>query len=59
MDVTRQHIVDMLRRMGFEQVADEAVEQLPDPVDFDHAAAFLGQYGITKDEMISMMGGSP
>jgi hypothetical protein len=25
---------------------------LPDPVEYNHAARFLAQYGITKDELI-------
>ena len=40
-------------------VAEEASRLLPDPVEYNHAERFLAQYGITKDELISRMGGSP
>jgi hypothetical protein len=40
-------------------VAEEALRTLPDPVEYNHAERFLGQYGITKDELISRRGGSP
>jgi len=32
---------------------------LPDSVDLERAAQLLLPYGITKDELISRMGGSP
>jgi hypothetical protein len=59
MQLTRQHVVDTLRRTGFPEVADEILRLLPDPVDLDHVAKFLEPYGITRDELISRMGGSP
>ena len=59
MQVTRQHVVDILRIAGLLDLAEEALRALPDPVDYNHAARFLGQYGITKDELISRRGGSP
>jgi hypothetical protein len=39
--------------------ADEAARELPDPVDLDRAAELLAPHGITKDALISRMGGSP
>ena len=59
MQVTRQHVVDMLRTAGLLGLAEEAHRVLPDPVEYNHAAGFLAQYGITKDELISRRGGSP
>ena len=59
MQVTKRHIVDVLRTAGLPQVADEANRSLPDELDIEHAAQFVGRYGITKDELISRMGGSP
>jgi hypothetical protein len=44
---------------GLPDLADEARRVLPDPVEYDHAARFLAQHGITKDELISRRGGSP
>ncbi len=59
MQITRQDVVDMLRKTGFPAAADEALRELPDPVDLDQAAAWGAKYGITRDELISRMGGSP
>jgi hypothetical protein len=59
MQYSRQDVVSTLRRTGFAQVADEALRALPDPVDDSEIAAFLRPYGVTKDDLISRMGGSP
>jgi hypothetical protein len=59
MQVSRQHVVDVLRKTGFSELADEAMRVLPDPVDLDEAERWGQQYGLTPDEMISSMGGSP
>lgn len=59
MQVTRQHVADLLQRAGLPELADEAHRALPDPVEYSHAERFLAQYGLTKDELISRHGGNP
>ena len=59
MQVTRQHMVDILRIVGLRELAEEAHRALPDPIEYNAATRFLFRYGITKDELISRMGGSP
>ncbi len=59
MEVSRQHVLDILRRTGFAEVADEVAPLLPDPVDVDEAQRILGPYGINRDVLTSQMGGSP
>ena len=59
MQVSRQHVVDLLRIAQLPDLIEEARRVLPDPVEYNHAAGFLAQYGITKDELISRAGGSP
>ena len=59
MQVTRQHVVDILRITGLSALAEEAHRVLPDPVEYNCAEHFLAEYGITKDELISRRGGSP
>jgi hypothetical protein len=59
MNYRRQHVVDMLRRAGYREAADEAMLELPDPVDIDRAAEWGMKHGITRDAIISGMGGSP
>jgi hypothetical protein len=56
---TRQEVVRMLRKAGFGEAADEAMRDLPDPVDLDHVQDWGRQRGITRDVLISQMGGSP
>jgi len=57
--LTKQEIVRILRNAGLPDVAEEAERSLPDEVDLDRAADFGARYGITRDELISRMGGSP
>jgi len=59
MQLSRQDVVDILRKTGFSEAADKAIRELPDPVDLDRAAEWGAQYGVTRDELISRMGGSP
>jgi hypothetical protein len=49
----------MLRQAGFGEVADEAMRDLPDPVDLDHLREWGRQRGITREVLTSQMGGSP
>lgn len=56
---SRQEVVRMLGKAGFREAADEAMRDLPDPVDFDHVQEWGRQHGITRDVLISQMGGSP
>jgi hypothetical protein len=57
--LTRQHVVDVLRKAGLPQMADEALRDLPDPVDSEQVAAWAVPYGVSMDELTSRMGGSP
>ena len=57
--VTRRHVVDLLRAAELTQVADEVARSWPDTIDFDRATALLQEHGITKDFLVSRMGGSP
>jgi hypothetical protein len=59
MQVTRQHVVDILRTARLPELAEEARRALPDPIEYNDAARFLARYGITKDDLISRVGGSP
>jgi hypothetical protein len=56
---SRQYVADGLRRLGFPELAGQALQELPDPVDEDQIQAWVLQHGITKDDIISNMGGSP
>ena len=56
---SREEIVDMLRRVGLSDVADEAMKELPDRVSMQEAQEWGVRHGVTRDLLISQMGGSP
>jgi hypothetical protein len=56
---SRQYVIDLLNRLGYTQLAQEASRVLPDPVDADQVATWGMQHGLTYDDLISQMGGSP
>jgi hypothetical protein len=57
--IAKREIVEMLRKAGLPEAADEADRSLPDRVELERAQEFGARYGITRDELISRMGGSP
>jgi hypothetical protein len=57
--LTRQHVVDVLRKAGLPEMAEAAQRDLPDPVDSDQAAAWAVPYGVNMDDLTNRMGGSP
>jgi hypothetical protein len=55
----KQEIVEIMRRTGYTDLADEAERSLPDPVDIDTLMAFAQSHGLNRDDFMSEMGGSP
>jgi hypothetical protein len=55
----RQWVIDTLRRLGLTQAADEAAQELPEQISNEELLALADRYGISRDEVISRMGGSP
>jgi hypothetical protein len=58
-DLSRQQIIQMLRRAGLADVAAAAQKSLPDPVDSKVLDHFCARYGLSKDSLTDRMGGSP
>jgi len=52
-------VVDVLYKAGLPEMADEALRDLPDPVDSEQVAAWAVPHGINMGELINRMGGSP
>jgi hypothetical protein len=54
---------EVLRVLAHAGVPEDAIAQiaarLPDPVDLNEAGQMLQMYGVTRDALISRMGGSP
>ena len=55
---SRQWVVDLMLRLGFKELADEASRDLPDPVDVNRLEAWCTQHGLSYGYLISRMGGS-
>jgi hypothetical protein len=58
-DLSRQRIIQMLRRAGLPDVAAAAQKSLPDPVDSKVLNRFCTRYGLSRQSLIDRMGGSP
>jgi hypothetical protein len=56
---SRRYVADMLRRQGFPELAYLALRELPDPVDAEQLESWGMRCGLSKDDLISNMGGSP
>lgn len=59
MGYSRRWVVDTLRRIGYSEEADEALRVLPDEVEMEQLEEFGDRHGISRDELINRMGGSP
>jgi hypothetical protein len=60
MDYERQALVDMLRRLGRGQAADDAAQELPERVSRQELQHFAERHGFqSRDELTDLMGGSP
>jgi hypothetical protein len=58
-DLSRQEIIQMLRRAGLADVAAAAQTSLPDPVDSKVLDQFCVRYGLSPQSLMDRMGGSP
>jgi hypothetical protein len=58
-DLSRQQIIQMLRRAGLADVAAAAQKSLPDPVDAKVLDRFCAGYGLSRQSLVDRMGGSP
>ena len=56
---SRQDVVDVLHTLRYPELADEAARDLPDPVDFNRLENWAIQHGLSRDAIVSQMGGSP
>jgi hypothetical protein len=52
-------VVSGLQRAGLFELADLANQQLPDPVERPQVNTFLESHGVSRDTLISLLGGSP
>ena len=55
----KRWFVHTLHQLGYTEAAEEAERELPDPVSLDEIEKFADRYNISRDEVMSQMGGSP
>jgi hypothetical protein len=59
MELSRQHVVQVLRHAGMRELADQAETTLPDPVDSKTLDQFCAAHGISSSFLMDRMGASP
>lgn len=59
MGYSRKWLADTLRRLGYEQEADEALRDLPEEIDLGQLEEFGDRHGISRGTLTDRMGGSP
>jgi hypothetical protein len=59
MALSRQWVIDLMKHMGYPEVAEAASRVLPDPVDLEQLKKFSDRHGISRAELESRMGGGP
>lgn len=59
MQISKQALVAVLRRVGRGDLIDEVNRTLPDPVDTVRDRQLLAHYGITRGQLVDRLGGSP
>jgi hypothetical protein len=56
---SREQLVSMFRQAGMDEIADEAQQTLPDPVEEADIVRFCNAHGISASSLTDLMGGSP
>lgn len=56
---SKQDVAATLRKLGLEDLADEALRDLPDQPDNLELGKFCERHGISLDDVVSRRGGSP
>jgi hypothetical protein len=56
---SKQQVIATMHRAGYGEAAAAAETELPDEVDIDTLQTWAAKHGITRDAIVSQMGGSP
>ena len=59
MQWSRQGVVNALRRAGMDDAAADAQQALPDTVDSADIVPLCERHGVSKEEMMELLGSSP
>ncbi|HEX6521473.1 MAG TPA: hypothetical protein VF070_15955 [Streptosporangiaceae bacterium] len=55
----RQELIDLMRRLGYTEAAEDALRALPDQASLEQVIEFATRHGISRGELMNRMGGSP
>lgn len=59
MEVSKQHVLDVLVRVGRRDLVDIVKQTFPETIDLDRDQDLFARHGITKDQLMDRMGSSP
>jgi hypothetical protein len=59
MATSRDEVVAVLRRAGLQHLIPDAERELPDWIEQERLDQFCSRHALTKDWLISRLGGSP
>lgn len=59
MAYTKQWLVNLLRRLGYTQAAEDALREMPEKFDLRQLQDFGDRHGISRDQVTDALGGSP
>ncbi|MGH3212838.1 MAG: hypothetical protein ACRDNO_34270 [Trebonia sp.] len=59
MELSRQHVVVVLRHAGMRELAEEAETTLPELIDSKTLDQFCAAHGISASILMDRLGGSP
>jgi hypothetical protein len=58
-EVTREHVVEALRRAGLTADAEWAKSSLPETFELDQLVNFAAKRGLSRGLLVDLLGGSP
>jgi hypothetical protein len=59
MEISRDHVLAVMRRVGLQDQISRAVAELPDPIDPDRDAQILGNLGLSRERLMQLLGSRP
>lgn len=57
--IPKQQVLDAITRMGSRDLVRRAERELPDPINIKRDQQLLAKFGLSQNQLIDRMGGSP
>ena len=58
MAYTKHWLVELLRRLGYPEAADDAMREMPEQFDLEQLQKFGERHNISRDDLTDALGGS-